>query len=126
MTKNQISRILLAVMLVANVYLVYRIHSNFTTISSYDAGISQRSGVGQLESFWTKYTGGAKKFEVTYENRLSAESDNNISGIILVVLDAVIIGALYVLNKKPEVPKVELSVEERRELRLERKRRNSR
>ncbi len=126
MSKKQISWLLLLVMLLANVYLVFRISNNSTTISSYDAGISQRSKVGQLESFWTKYTGGAKNFEITYEHKLKAESDTDTSLIVLVVLDAVFIGALYFLNKKPAVaPPPPLSIEERREQRFERKRRKS-
>lgn len=126
MSKKQISRILLAFMIVLNVYIVYRITNDTTTISSYDAGISQRSRVGQLESFWTKYTGGSKKFEVTYEDRLKANSDRDISAIVLIVLDAILIGALYKLNKKPTVPPPPpLTIEERREQRFERKRRKS-
>ena len=125
MTKKTISRILLAVMIVLNVYAVYRITTNTSIISSYDAGHSQRTGVGQMESFWSKYTGDAKRFEITYEDKLRAEADRNISGIVLVVLDVVLIGALYLLNKKPAAPPPRpLTVEERRELRFERKRRN--
>ncbi len=126
MSKKQISWLLIVIMLLANAYLIFRISNNSTTISSYDAGISQRSRVGQLESFWTKYTGGSKKFEVTYEDRLKADSDRDISAIGLIVLDAILIGALYKLNKKPAVaPPPPLTIEERRELRFERKRRKS-
>ena len=126
MTKKQISRLLLVIMLLANVYLVFRISNNSTISSSYDAGISQRSKVGQLESFWTKYTGGAKNFEITYENKLKAEGDTEMCLIVLGLLDAVLIGALYKINKKPAVaPPPPLTVEERRELRFERKRRKS-
>lgn len=126
MTKKQISRILLVIMLLLNVYVVYRINTNTATISSYDAGYSQRTRVGQLDSFWSKYTGGSKNFEITYENKLKAEDDNNTSLIILVVLDAILIGAIYFLNKKPAVPPPPpLTIEERREQRFERKRRKS-
>lgn len=127
MTKKKFSQILLAVMFLMNIYMLYRITNDTATISSYDAGISQRTGVGRLESFWTKYTGGSKKFEVTYEDRLKAESDKNTSAIVLIGLNVVLIAAIYWLNKKPAVaPPPPLTVEERRELRLERKRRNSR
>ena len=126
MTKKQISWLLIVIMLLANAYLIFRISNNSTTISSYDAGISQRSRVGQLESFWTKYTGGKKNFEITYENKLKAESDTDICIIVLVVLDAILIGALYKLNKKPAVaPPPPLTVEERREQRFARKRHNN-
>ena len=125
MTKQNISRILLAVLIVANVYAIYRIHSNVTISSSYDAGYSSRTGVGQLESFWAKYTGNTKNFKITYEDKLKAEDDISNSMIVLGVLDVVLIGALYLLNKKPAAPPPRpLSVEERRELRFERKRRN--
>ena len=126
MSKKQISWLLILVMLLANVYLIFRVSNNSTTISSYDAGISQRSKVGQLESFWTKYTGGSKNSEITYEHKLEAENDTDTSLIVLVVLDAILIGALYFLNKKPAVaPPPPLSIEERREQRFERKRRKS-
>ncbi len=125
MTKQNISRILLAVLIVVNVYAIYRIHSNMTISSSYDAGHSQRTGVGQLESFWAKYTGNTKRFEITYEDKLKADADSNTAMIVLGVLDVVLIGAIYLLNKKPAAPPPRpLSVEERRELRFERKRRN--
>ncbi len=124
MTKKQIAWILLLIMLLSNVYVVYRISGNTTTISSYDAGYSHRTGVGQLESFWTKYTGGSKNFDITYENKLEAEDDNNKSLIVLVVLDTMLIGALYFLNKKPAVaPAPPPTIEERREQRFARKRR---
>ena len=125
MTKQNISRILLAVLIVVNVYAIYRIHSNMTISSSYDAGHSQRTGVGQLENFWANYTGNTKNFEITYEDKLKADSDSNTAMIVLGVLDVVLIGALYLLNKKPAAPPPRpLTVEERRELRFERKRRN--
>ena len=124
MTKKTFSRILFAIMILANIYLIYRINSNTMTIQSYDAGISQRTGVGRLESFWTKYVGGTKDNAVTYDDRNRAEADSNNSMIVLIVLDAVLIGTLYFLNRKPkEKPAPPLTVEERRERRLERKRR---
>ena len=124
MTKQTFSRILLAVLILSNIYLIYRINSNTMTIQSYDAGISQRTGVGQLESFWTKYVGGKKDSAVTYDDRTRAEDDSQNSMIVLIVLDAVLIGTLYFLNRKPKAkPASPLSVEERRERRLERKRR---
>lgn len=125
MTKQNISRILLAVLILVNVYAIYRINSNATISSSYDAGYSRRTGVGQLDSFWSKYTGNAKRFEITYEDKLKAEDDSTNVMIVLGVIDVVLVGALYLLNKKPAAPKPRpLTVEERRELRFERKRRN--
>lgn len=102
MSKQMISRILIAVMVIANIYLVYRVSSNNMTIASYDAGISQRSGVGRLESFWTKYIGGSKNSSVTYEDKEAAEFDSTVSIVLLFVLDIAGVGALYVLNKKPK------------------------
>ena len=103
MTKKIISRILLVLMILTNVYLIYRINVNTMSIASYDAGISQRSGVGQLESFWTKYVGGSKNYSTTYGDRERAESDSNHSTIALVVLDVIFIGAIYFLNKNSKV-----------------------
>lgn len=102
MSKQMISRILIAIMVVVNVFLVYRVSSNNMTIASYDAGISQRNGVGKLESFWTKYIGGSKDSSVTYEDRENAEFDSTISIALLFVLDIAFAGALYTLNKKPK------------------------
>ena len=101
MDKKIISRILLAIMIITNIYLIYRINSNTMSIASYDAGINQRTGVGQLESFWTKYIGGSKGFS-TYEDRERAESDSQTSTYVLFVLDVVLIGAIYFMNKKPK------------------------
>lgn len=101
MTKQTISRILLAVLIISNVYLIWRIHSNTMSIASYDAGINQRTGVGKLESFWTNYIGGTKG-SGTYEDRSRAESDSQTVTNILVVLDIVLVGAIYFLNKKPK------------------------
>ena len=94
--------IIAAVMILSNAYLIYRIHSNTMTAASYDAGISQRSGVGRMESFWTKYVGASKNESTTYEDRANAESDSNIAIAILVLLDVAGFGALYVLNRKPK------------------------
>lgn len=102
MTKKTISIIIAAVMIVSNAYLIYRIHSNTMAIASYDAGISQRSGVGKLESFWTKYVGASKNESTTYEDRANAESDSNIAIAILVLIDVAGLGALYALNRKPK------------------------
>ena len=101
MTKQNISRILLAVLIISNVYLLWRVHSNTMSIASYDAGINQRTGVGQLESFWTKYIGGSKGFG-TYEDRSRAESDSQTATNVLIILDIVLVGAIYFLNKKPK------------------------
>lgn len=123
MSKKMISRIILAVMIVANIYLVYRVNANNMSIASYDAGISQRSGVGRLESFWTKYVGGTKNSSVTYEDRENAEFDSNISIMILFVLDIAAVGALYVLNKKPKPAPVQDDEEEWRRSHRSRRRR---
>ncbi|MBR4642680.1 MAG: hypothetical protein IKO74_08200 [Selenomonadaceae bacterium] len=101
MDKKIVSRILLALMIVTNIYLLYRVNSNTMSIAAYDAGINQRTGVGQLESFWTKYIGGSKG-SGTYEDRARAESDSQTSTYVLIVLDVVLIGAIYLLNKKPK------------------------
>ena len=102
MTKKTVSIIIAAVMILSNVYLIYRIHSNTMTAASYDAGISQRTGVGRLESFWTKYVGASKNESTTYEDRANAESDSNIAIAILVLIDVAGFGALYALNRKPK------------------------
>lgn len=101
MTKQTITRILIAVLIVSNIYLVWRVYSNTMAIASYDANINQRTGVGQLESFWTKYIGGSKG-SGTYEDRSRAESDSKTVTNVLVVLDIVLVGAIYFLNKKPK------------------------
>ena len=101
MTKQTITRILLAVLIISNIYLIWRVNSNTMSIASYDAGINQRTGVGKLESFWTKYIGGSKGLG-SYEDRQRAESDSQTATYVLFVLDAVIIGAMYVINRKPK------------------------
>lgn len=101
MSKYTISRIIFAVMILMNVYLIWRVNANTMAIASYDAGISQRSGVGKLESYWTKYIGGSKS-AISYEDRERAESDSSTSVMILFILDIVCVGAIYVLNKKPK------------------------
>lgn len=100
MTKKNISRIILAVMIITNIYLIWRVNSNTMTIASYDAGISQRTGVGKLESYWTKYIGGSKG-SLSQEDRERAESDSNTSTMLLFILDIAFIGGLYWINKKP-------------------------
>ncbi|MBR6711465.1 MAG: hypothetical protein IKI76_00510 [Selenomonadaceae bacterium] len=101
MTKQTITRILLAVLIVSNIYLVYRVNANTMSIASYDAGINQRTGVGKLESFWTKYIGGSKGLG-TYEDRERAEADSQNATYVLFVLDAVLVGAMYLINRKPK------------------------
>ena len=101
MDKKIVSRILLAFMIITNIYLLYRVNSNTMSIAAYDAGINQRTGVGRLESFWTKYIGGSKG-SGTYEDRARAESDSQNMTYVLIVLDVVFIGAIYLLNKKPK------------------------
>ncbi len=101
MTKQTITRILMAVLIISNVYLIYRVHANTMSIASYDAGISQRSGVGKLESFWTNYIGGSKGLG-TYDDRARAESDSQTAINVLVVLDFILVGAMYLINRKPK------------------------
>lgn len=101
MTKQMISRILIAILIVSNIYLIYRVNANTMSIASYDANISQRTGVGKLETFWTKYIGGSKNLS-SYEDKERAEADSKTATYILFVLDAVLIGAIYFLNRKPK------------------------
>lgn len=124
MTKKNISIGLLVVMILTNVYLIWRVNSNTMAIASYDVGISQRTGVGKLETFWTKYIGGAKNSATTYEDRVNAEADSNHSIIALFVLDAIFVAVLFKLNKKPKPVKVQLTPEEEweRERRARRRR----
>ena len=112
MTKKNLSIAVLVLMILSNIYLIYRVNSNTMTIASYDAGISQRTGVGKLETYWTKYIGGSKNSTTTYEDRANAESDSNYSIIALIVLDAIFIGALIKLNRKPKPAEVPLTEEE--------------
>ena len=122
MTKQTISRILIAVLIVSNIYLVWRVNSNTMAISSYDAGISQRSGVGRLESFWTKYIGGSKNLS-SYADRERAEADNKTVTDIFFIMDIVLVGAIYFLNKKPKPKPVVNEDEEWRKSRRSRRRR---
>lgn len=124
MTKKNLSIALLVVMVFTNVYLIWRVNSNTMAIASYDAGISQRTGVGKLESFWTKYIGGTKNSATTYEDRLNAEADSTNSIIVLFVLDAIFVAVLFKLNQKPKPVKAKLTREEEweRERRLRRRR----
>ena len=118
-TKYTISRVLFAFMVISNIYLLYRVDSNNVAISNYNAGYSQRSGVGQMDSFWTKYIGGIKNPLSTYEDRIRTEEDSNNSMIFLIVMDAVLVGAIYWLNKTPKVTEPELTEEEKRRQRWE-------
>lgn len=124
MTKKNLSIALLVVMVLTNVYLIWRVNSNTMAVASYDAGISQRTGVGKLESYWTKYIGGSKNSATTYEDRLNAEADSTHSIIALFVLDAIFIAVLFKLNQKPKPVKAKLTREEewKRERRSRRRR----
>ena len=102
MTKKQISTGIIAFMILMSIYLVFRVNSNTMSIASYDAGINQQTGVGKLESFWTKYVGASKNSLTTYENREDAEADSNYSIIALMVIDIGGAVALYMLNRKPK------------------------
>ena len=112
MTKKNISIALLVLMIITNAYLIWRVNANTMAIASYDAGINQRTGVGRMETFWTKYIGGSKNSSVSYEDRANAESDSNTSIMVLFLLDIVFIGALYKLNKKPKPVEAPLTREE--------------
>ena len=124
MTKKNLSIAVLVIMILSNIYLIYRVNSNTMAIASYDAGISQRTGVGKLETYWTKYIGGSKNSATTYEDRENAEADSNYSIIALIVLDAIFIGALIQLNKKPKPVRAPLTEDEEylRERRARRRR----
>lgn len=102
MTKRGISIAIIVFMILTNIYLIWRVNANTMSIASYDAGINQRTGVGKLESYWTKYIGASKNFSSTYEDRERAEADRTRSIVILFVLDIVCVGVLYVLNRKPK------------------------
>ena len=102
MTKRQISIAITVLIILTNIYLIWRVNSNTMAIASYDAGINQNTGVGRMESYWTKYIGASKNSATTYEDRLNAESDSNFSIGALIVLDIVFIGALVYLNRKPK------------------------
>ena len=112
MTKKNLSIGLLVLMILTNVYLIWRVNSNTMTIASYDAGISQRTGVGKLETFWTKYIGGSKNSATTYEDRLNAEDDSNYSIIALFVLDAIFVAVLFKLNQKPKPTGVKITADD--------------
>ena len=105
--KHILSRILFAVLVISNIYLIYRVSENNIAVSNYNAGYSQRTGVGQLDSFWTKYIGGSKSPISSYEDKLNAAYDSKISVDILLILDVVLVGAIYFLNRKPKPAPVE-------------------
>ena len=102
MSKRNLSIIIAVVMIIANVYLIWRVNSNTMSIASYDAGISQRNGVGKLESYWTSYIGGSKNSSYSAEDRARSESDSTYSILLLVALDVAGCVALYMLNRKPK------------------------
>lgn len=106
MSKRNISIAIIVLTILTNVYLLWRVNANTMAIASYDAGISQRTGIGQLESYWTKYIGASKNSLTTYEDRLNAESDSNRSIAVMIVLDLLAIGVLVYLNRKPKPVRV--------------------
>ena len=120
-TKYTISRVLFAFLVLSNIYLLYRVDSNNVAISNYNAGYSQRSSLGQLDSFWTKYIGGIKNPLSNYEDRVRTEEDSNNAVMTLFVMDAVLVAAIYWLNKTPKVKEPELTEEEKRRQRWERR-----
>ena len=123
MTKRQISIAIIVLMILTNIYLIWRVNSNTMAIASYDAGINQNTGVGRLESFWTEYVGASKNSAVTYEDRANAESDSNFSIGALIVLDIIFIGALVYLNRKPKPVSVQTDDDDWRSQRRGRRRR---
>lgn len=123
MTKKQFSIGLIVLMILSNIYLVWRVNSNTMAAATYDAGISQQTGVGKLESFWTKYVGASKNSLATYEDRQKAEADSNRSIAVLFVLDIIIVGALVYLNRKPKPVPVETDEDDWRNQRRGRRRR---
>lgn len=112
MTKRQISIAIIVLIILTNIYLIWRVNSNTMAIASYDAGINQQTGVGRMESYWTKYIGASKNSATTYEDRLNAESDSNFSIGALIVLDIIFIGALVYLNRKPKPVPVQTDAED--------------
>ena len=112
MTKKNISIALLVLMVITNAYLIWRVNSNTMTIASYNSGLSQRNGVGQMESYWTKYIGASKNSAMSYESRAEAEADSTHSIFVLFILDIVLIGAIFKLNQKPKPVEVPLTREE--------------
>ena len=102
MTKRTASIAIVVFMILTNIYLIWRVNSDTMAAAAYDAGINERTGVGQLESYWTKYIGASKNFSATYEDRERAEADSSRSIMILFVLDVVCVAGLYVLNRKPK------------------------
>ncbi|MBR4152219.1 MAG: hypothetical protein IKT98_04610 [Selenomonadaceae bacterium] len=125
MTKKNISIALLIFMVITNVYLIWRVNSNTMKIVSYDAGISQRTGVGKLDTYWTKYLGGEKNSSITYEDRAKAEVDSNHTIMLLFFLDLIFVTAIFRLSKKPKPKPVKLNRDEEweRERRAMRRRR---
>ncbi|MCR5833813.1 MAG: hypothetical protein K6G55_04105 [Selenomonadaceae bacterium] len=118
--KRYISIALVIFMLLTNIYLVLRVSGNNMTITSYDGGISQRNGVGQFESFWTKYVGGSSS-NISAGDYNKAKDDNNFSITVLFILDIVIIGGLVYLNRTPKPTPTPKDRDE--DLRLPRRRR---
>ena len=124
MTKKNISIALLVLMIISNVYLIWRVNSNTMAIASYDAGISQRNGVGRFDSAWTKLVvGTSKDSALTYEDKVNAEADSTHSIIALIVLDIIFVGAIFKLNQKPKPVEVPLTREEEWERERRRRRR---
>ena len=125
MTKRNISIALLVLMILTNVYLIWRVNSNNMVIASYDAGISQRSGFGKLGRYWSEYIGASRDSSMSYEDKADAESDSNYSIMLLFILDIVFVAAIFKVNKKPKPVEVPLTEEEEweRERRARRRRR---
>ena len=101
MDKKTISRILLAVLIVSNIYLLWRVNSNTTLIITYDSGMSQRSGLSRFGKSWTENLGKSKSLS-SYEDKERAEADSKIMTYVLFILDAILVSGIYFLNRKPK------------------------
>lgn len=101
MTKQTIVRILFAVLVISNIYLLLRVNSNTMSIISYNSAFSPRAAISKFDNFWTDSVGGSKG-SISYEDKINAENDSQIVTNVLIVLDIVLVGAIYFLSKKPK------------------------
>ena len=101
MSKKAITRILFAVLVISNIYLLLRVNSNTMSIISYNSEFSPRTSISKFDNFWVDSVGGSKS-SISYEDKLRAENDSQIATYVLILLDVVLVGAIYFLNKKPK------------------------
>ena len=101
MSKKAITRILFAVLIISNIYLLLRVNSNTMSIISYNSEFSPKTTLSKFDNFWTESVGGSKGL-LSYEDKINAEADSQTSMYVLFVLDVVLVGAIYFLNKKPK------------------------